>query len=190
MASINELRARIECETGYPVPAMDPNGPRENAEVMFVLRDPGMNGAKRTMVVSPFYVGYDGTINLDDTARLQRDWFADSPLDPGRCVWWNLVPWNLPPSPKRPDKDRAPTPREYRDGAAYLPAALTALPKLSYVVLACAEARKLTLPTKYRPVPLAHPTDHTKYGRNRPEKWREALAKMHRGLPPRTPTLS
>lgn len=152
MTTINKLRTRIQrreerlcadpCK--HPVPNVDPKGPRETAEVLFVLRDPGKNGAQKSAIVSPFAKkangdwanGGDG--ERDDSASKQRNAFRDTGnvLDPDVCLWWNAVPWVLTPG-----VDREPSDDEVERGTGDLRSLIELLPRLRVVVPMGVEAR-------------------------------------------------
>jgi hypothetical protein len=95
--------------------------------VIVILSDPGELGALKTKVLSLL-------ANDDQTARNQRQLFAEARLDPAICVFWNAVPWELGRDPK--GKNRKPSRTDRTRGAGYLEDML-ALYDRQPVVVAC-----------------------------------------------------
>jgi uracil-DNA glycosylase len=148
--AIETLVDRIARETGRPVPRIDPNGPRSDARVLVVLRDPGELGARKTGILSPIE-------NDDATARNMRRLWSANGLEVSTCVFWNAVPWAL-------EGRRKPRASEISRGATYLAALAKLLPQLRVTVAMGSEAKRACREAGLEAISVCHPGPLGLYG--------------------------
>ncbi|MXU65920.1 uracil-DNA glycosylase [Oceanomicrobium pacificus] len=121
---LDELRRQ---KPDYTVPDFDPDGPLEQAEVMFLLMKAGTKGAGVNGVVSL-------TANDDQTARNMRSIFDEIGLGYHDVLLWNVIPWY--------DGKRSASIDEVEEGLVALEQLVSLLPHLKTVVLVGAHAQK------------------------------------------------
>jgi hypothetical protein len=162
---IRALVRRIRRETRFAVPDVDPNGPGTAADVLVVLRDPGL-GALTTEFLS--------LQNPDQTTANQLRLFAAAKLPLEICLWWNAGPWDL--------GGLDPTSADLSRGAGYLQE-LIALMERPPVVVACGNvAHDACERAGIAPIKICHPSSRGLYGGgvNREPAYVAGLAKAAR----------
>lgn len=124
-------RIRAEQNLTHEVPGFDPNNGNENAKFLFLFEAPGAKAVKTGLI---------SFNNPDPTARnfLSQLKAADIACD--EITLWNTVPWYL--GNENRTQIRQANSRDVKAGIEYLEPLVSAMPKLSCIVLVGGAARK------------------------------------------------
>jgi uracil-DNA glycosylase len=133
---VDRLKKHKKCDD---IPGFSTEDGRTEAQILFLLRDPGNSGAMQSRLVD--------RSNTGRTARNFRAVNDKVNLDRRLTITWNIVPW--------PADNEPPFARQVEDALPWLGKLLKLLPKLRVVALLGNDAIKAT-PFLYRCRPDLH----------------------------------
>jgi uracil-DNA glycosylase len=142
---------RAEQGLGIEVPEFDPDNGNEQARYLFLLEAPGPKAIQS---------GYISLNNPDPTARNFRHQLSHTGIEAEDIALWNIVPWYL--GDQQHKKIRKARTSDIEAGLKYIPAVVSAMPKLECIILVGAAARQAHVPlsalTQVRILSCHHPS--------------------------------